>query len=171
MINFIRGILNDVTVSDFVCNRYVIVLSNDSTASEIQADDGITSFIVDNDLNLYPDGIIFGEDRITISTEDPNYTNGIIASSNMQINVYEYNKIFLYDRFKKFDLIINELSYKLNVLGYPQYMMLYKYAHHNMEYIGMYKINYDIKEGFRLYEVYAYINEFDKLKISNYTNI
>lgn len=170
MINFVRGVLNDVFVSDNICRRYVFVLHQEFESKEISSD-GITSFIIDGENNLYPNSIIFGEDRLQISTEDINYTNDLIYSSGLKINPYEYNKVFLYDRFKPFNDIINDLKGKLNILGYPQYLSLYRYNAHNIELVGTYTIMYDIQEIDRSITVYAYINEFDKIKLSEYNNI
>lgn len=170
MINFVRSILNDVFVSDNICKRYVFILHQTFESKEVSSD-GITSFIIDGENNLYPNGILFGDDRLQISTEDINYTNDLICTSGLKINPYEHNKLFLYNRFIPFDNIINELKGKLNFLGYPQYLSLYRYNAHHIELVGTYTIIYDINEIDKLVTVYAYINEFDKLKISEYSNI
>lgn len=170
MINFVRNVLNDVFVSDNICKRYVFVFHQKFESKEISSD-GVTSFIIDAENNIYPNGIVFGEDRLQISTEDINYTNDLICNSGLGINPYDYNKMFLYDRFKPFDDIIKELRDKLNFLGYPQYLSLYRYNAHHIELVGTYSVIYDIQEIDKSITVYAYINEFDKIKISEYRNI
>lgn len=170
MTNFIKSLLNTVVVSDVACNRYVLQFTSNinEPCMSVIADDNMTTFLIDKSYNLYPNGILFGDDSNIISTEDIDFTNSMIQSSGLRINPYEHNKIFLYDRFKPIANIMEDIKEKLNLLGFPTYVSLYRYNYHQLIPVCSYQLVYDIVEHDSRLDTYVYINENDVLKINSY---
>lgn len=171
MTNFIKSLLNTVVVSDIICNRYVLQFTSNLNENciSVMGEDNMTTFLIDSSNNLYPNGIIFGEEQNVISTEDINFTNSMILSSGLNINPYETNKVFLYDRFKPLSDIMENIREKINILGFPTFISIYRYNHHQLIPVCSYQLIYDIVEHDSCIDTYVYINENDAFKISSYT--
>lgn len=170
MINLIKAFINQLRPHPQKTTFQFVFSHNPENIQTVTYD--YHTMMIDMTTNgILPNSLVFGMDNILIPTDNSEYVNDVldhIISKNL-INKYEYNKVILDDPFVKLNNILSDLEWKIQYLGYPKWVTIYKYINGIVASAVTYPLMINIKEyddcvsNGHMIQTDVYINQSDIL--------